>query len=265
MKILYRILTAIFLIFLIAVSTFFLDKYVLSHYISGKNTTCYVTEHGECYHARDCQYVRNGRTKSNVYDAIEDGYRKCSVCTVGKLDVSLKHEYGTALLISAPSILLVFFTIYAIIYVRSEQKKYWEEYWIFYHRYKDAKEKFENIKSKRDRICAERQAIDQKTLDDLKEAERIFKKCELAWNYAEYESIPPTFRAYARYYFEVIKEVFTDKIFPVLLWFFLFTLPGLVFFLIKQFFLPALFTPAGIIVAIGVVVIVLIIVLTRKL
>ena len=44
------------------------------------NYTCYTTTYGECYHESGCQYLHSSSHKTNVADAIDDGYRACSKC-----------------------------------------------------------------------------------------------------------------------------------------------------------------------------------------
>ncbi len=77
-----------------------IDRFVLSHEVVGLHTVCYVTDTGECYHSSNCSYLHS-RNKTTVYRARKRGYRDCSRCTVGKLDVSTKHEPFWSLAISS--------------------------------------------------------------------------------------------------------------------------------------------------------------------
>lgn len=42
---------------------------------------CYITEYGNCYHAKECGYLWNSSYKTTVYEAKEAGYQSCSKCT----------------------------------------------------------------------------------------------------------------------------------------------------------------------------------------
>lgn len=42
---------------------------------------CYTTTYGSCYHSRGCGSLWNSSYKTTVYEAIRDGYVKCSKCT----------------------------------------------------------------------------------------------------------------------------------------------------------------------------------------
>ena len=42
--------------------------------------TCYTTTYGECYHEGTCHHLSQSSHKTTVADALEDGYRACSVC-----------------------------------------------------------------------------------------------------------------------------------------------------------------------------------------
>lgn len=42
---------------------------------------CYVTEYGNCYHAKGCQYLWNRSYQTTVHEAKEQGFRACSKCT----------------------------------------------------------------------------------------------------------------------------------------------------------------------------------------
>ena len=41
---------------------------------------CYVTEYGDCYHEKGCQYLWNSSYKTTVYSAEKRGYDPCSKC-----------------------------------------------------------------------------------------------------------------------------------------------------------------------------------------
>ena len=42
---------------------------------------CYTTNYGERYHAKGCQYLWNSSHQTTVYEAEQNGYKKCSKCT----------------------------------------------------------------------------------------------------------------------------------------------------------------------------------------
>lgn len=44
----------------------------------------YTTTYGECYHAESCGYLHSSKHKTTVYEAEQNGYRKCSRCTPKK-------------------------------------------------------------------------------------------------------------------------------------------------------------------------------------
>lgn len=77
-----------------------IDRFILSHEVEGLHTVCYVTDTGECYHSSGCSYLRS-RNKTTVYRAKRRGYRDCSRCSIGKLDISTKHEPFWSLAISS--------------------------------------------------------------------------------------------------------------------------------------------------------------------
>ena len=97
---------------LIPCLAFGIDRFLLSHEVEGLHTVCYVTDTGECYHSSNCSYLYS-RNKTNVYRAKKRGYRDCSRCSIGELDVSTKHEPFGSLAISSAVIGVSVFIIKA--------------------------------------------------------------------------------------------------------------------------------------------------------
>ena len=52
--------------------------------VSG-DTVVYVTKTGEKYHADGCRYLRKSKIEKSLEDAVDDGYKPCSVCKAPKL------------------------------------------------------------------------------------------------------------------------------------------------------------------------------------
>lgn len=48
------------------------------------DTVVYVTRTGECYHRKNCSYLKS-RIETTLEEAVADGYRRCSRCTPPKL------------------------------------------------------------------------------------------------------------------------------------------------------------------------------------
>lgn len=120
----YLIITIPILVVLVSVSSIHLNKYVLSHKVTGLTTVCYVTDTGEKYHEYDCYYLKSVN-KTNVYEAKKDGYTACSRCYVGPVEESIKNEYGWSIFIST----VVFSSLYVLslfsvtkIFIRLETK-----------------------------------------------------------------------------------------------------------------------------------------------
>lgn len=103
---------SLLVIFLSLVIPFtFLFNNCLRHEVNGLHTICYTTRYGECYHAVDCGYLHSSSYKTNVYNAKKNGYRDCSRCYVGELDISIKDEYFYSFLISSSICIVAFLVI----------------------------------------------------------------------------------------------------------------------------------------------------------
>jgi hypothetical protein len=70
-----------------------LGEFVFISERKGANTVCYTTTYGDCYHASYCGSLYASSHKTTVFDARRNGYRDCSKCSVGELDISYQHHY----------------------------------------------------------------------------------------------------------------------------------------------------------------------------
>ena len=74
---------------------------------------CYTTDTGECYHSATCQYIRQSRHETTVYEA-ERGYRSCSRCNpcTEKYETTITvRNYFFPLLISVPLSVTTYFLL----------------------------------------------------------------------------------------------------------------------------------------------------------
>ena len=78
-----------------------LGEFVFVSERRGANTICYTTTYGDCYHASYCGSLYASSHKTTVFDAKRSGYKDCSKCSVGELDISYKHHYLWSLIGSA--------------------------------------------------------------------------------------------------------------------------------------------------------------------
>ena len=91
-----KLLSVVVLSFLLLFCSCDFDDGVRSDAVSSSRTTyhsdiyknsetiVYVTRTGECYHRRNCSYLKS-RIETTLEEAVEDGYRRCSRCSPPKL------------------------------------------------------------------------------------------------------------------------------------------------------------------------------------
>lgn len=66
---------------LIVSLTFVYNAEIFRYTTERQETICYITETGEKYHSRNCQYLRQSCIQTTVPQAIAAGYTQCSKCT----------------------------------------------------------------------------------------------------------------------------------------------------------------------------------------
>lgn len=71
------------LLFSLSFALIFLSSDKTEYYIASyrvQEPRVYVTEHGVCYHAYDCHYLRQSALEKGMCRAESEGYRACSYC-----------------------------------------------------------------------------------------------------------------------------------------------------------------------------------------
>ncbi len=52
----------------------------MQKYTASADTIVYITETGKCYHNWDCRYLEKSQKSIYLSEALEQGYRECTVC-----------------------------------------------------------------------------------------------------------------------------------------------------------------------------------------
>ncbi len=104
--------TMIVIIFVSIVIGLLLGEFVFVSERKGANTVCYTTTYGDSYHASYCGSLYASSHKTTVFNARRNGYKDCSKCSVGELDISYKHQYlwsviGSVCILSSTAICIL--------------------------------------------------------------------------------------------------------------------------------------------------------------
>lgn len=75
----FRVKQKIFSAFLLLTLAISFTVTAFAYTVPG-TTRVYITPTGECYHRKDCSYIKNSFEESTVAAAEADGYRACSRC-----------------------------------------------------------------------------------------------------------------------------------------------------------------------------------------
>ena len=66
--------------FLLCIVCLFFGILPLQKYTASADTIVYITETGKCYHNWDCRYLEKSQKSIYLSEALEQGYRECTVC-----------------------------------------------------------------------------------------------------------------------------------------------------------------------------------------